>query len=304
MRNPLSLAWWILILGGLELSTLILDRSHHLVWGRAGFFLLKASYFAFSTVLLIRFLSFRNRKTFESMVQTYNTLSGRAWAQAPGFGDDWRKLLFYMVLVVVSSANLITPWAWGDTTFRTSIVLDLIFWLLALRWVVNAHWLKTLGRKEKLKEGLDDARSRHKALPPPDPGQPEATSTPPVARWPFLTLFTLMLAVTLVLSGWRWVTADKVYHQAALKGCLLDCLDRALVRFHQDGRLDKGLHEEFCLSRYREQVEIGMGFQRGELLLWTIEKPGQDYFGNGKPGDQGLMLDAEGRFRLTGSRKR
>jgi hypothetical protein len=113
-------------------------------------------------------------------------------------------------------------------------------------------------------------------------------------------LFLLTCLGTLALGGWRWTTADRVYHHAALKGCLLDCLERALERFHREGRLDASLQKQGCLWRYREQVEVGMGFQRGELLLWTIEKPGQDYFGNGKPGDQGLMLDAEGRFRATG----
>jgi hypothetical protein len=309
MRNSLSFAWWILVLGGLELATVILDRSHHLLWARGGYVLLKTSYFAFSMVLLVRFLSFRNRRTFESMAQTYHTLSGQTWVTSSGLGDDWRKSIFHMALVVVASANMITPVAWGDVTFRTSILLDLAFWLLALRWVARAQWLKALGQREKLKEGLDDARSlgsgpMHKPGAGPaevDPAPADATLGPATSRRPFLALFILMLAATAALSGWRWVTADKVYHHAALKGCLLHCLDRALDRFHRDGRLDEGIQREACLSRYREQVEIGMGFQRGELLLWTIEKPGQDYFGNGKPGDQGLMLDAAGRFRTTGS---
>lgn len=300
MRNPLSLAWWILILGGLEVSTLILDRSHHLAWGRGGLGLLKASYFVFSTVLLIRFLSFRNRRSYEDMVQTYAHLSGRGWTQPIGFGDDWRKFWFYMALVVISSTNLITPLAWGDATFRTSILLDLAFWVLALRWVVRAHWLKSLGRKERLKEGLDDARSRHKVSGGQASGPVEPAPARAATPWTFRTLLLVTGLATLSLSGWRWMTADRVYQHAALKGCLLDCLDRALDRFHREGRLDDGIRKQACLWPYREQVEIGMGFQRGELLLWTIEKPGQDYFGNGKPGDQGMMLDAEGRFRVTG----
>lgn len=300
MRNQLNLAWWILILGGLELSTLILDASHHLPWGRGGLGLLKISYFLFASVLFVRFLSFRNRRSYESMVQTYHRISGQGWTQAVGFGDDWRKFLFYMALVVVSSTNMITPLAWGDAAFRTSIVLDLVFWLMALRWVVRAHWLKHLGRKEKLKEGIDAAISRHKAPEGPGPDQVEPGTGISTARWPFFVLFTLMTVATLALSGWRWTTADRVYHHAALKGCLLVCLDRALDRFHREGRLDEGIHELSCLSRYRDQVEIGIGFQRGELLLWAIEKPGKDYFGNGRPGDQGMMLDAEGRFRATG----
>ena len=71
MRNPLTLAWWILILGILEGSTLILDGSQHLLWGRVGILLLKVSYFAFASVLLFRFLSFRSRKLYESMADSY-----------------------------------------------------------------------------------------------------------------------------------------------------------------------------------------------------------------------------------------
>lgn len=254
-------------------------------------------------MLLARFLSFRNRRTYESMAQTYRSLSGQGWTQPVAFGDDWRKFLFYMALLVISSANLITPWAWGDATFRASIALDLLFWLLALRWVVRAHWLKALGRKERLKEGLDDARSRLKARAASEPGASEPGYAP-AAFWPFRTLFLLMGAATLTLSGWRWMTADRVYHHAALKGCLLDCLDLALERFHREGRLEGAIQEQPCVSRYRERIEMGIGFQRGELLLWSIEKPGHDFFGNGKPGDQGMLLDAEGRFRATGRRIR
>lgn len=297
MRNPLTLAWWILILGVLEISTLALDRSHHLAWGRGGLMLLKAAYLAFAAVLLVRFLSFRSRKNFETMVDSYNKISGQAWSAQQAAGEERRKFLFYMGLVVVASGNFITPVAWGDLTFRTAILLDLVFWLMALRWVVRAHWLKALGRKEKLKEGLDDARSRLKSQPPEAPAP-----APQARRWPFLTLFIVAILATSAISLYRWMTSEQVYRISELKGCLLSCLDQALASFHRDGRMDDGLAKAGCLSRHREDVDIGMGFQRGELLLWSIEKPGKDYFGNGRDGDQGLMLDAEGRFRTSGGK--
>lgn len=299
MRNPLTLAWWILILGILELSSLALDRTHHLMGSRAGLMLLKTSYLAFSTVLLVRFLSFRHKKSFETMLDSYNRLSTQPWVDQQGAMGEWRKLLFYMGLVIISSTNFITPLAWREATFQTSILLDMVFWLMALRWVVRAHWLKALGRKEKLKEGLDDARSRVKSqvagLEPPMESR--------TSRWPFLTLFILALAVTLTVTWVRWRSATQVYRLTNLKGCLHKCLDRGLDRFHRDGKLEADLSKEGCLAAHRNKVEVNMGFQRGELLLWAIERPGFDYFGNGKSGDQGLILDDEGRFRSTGGGK-
>ena len=295
MRNPLTLAWWILILGVLEFSSLALDRTHHLIGGKAGLMLLKSSYLAFSAVLLVRFLSFRNKKTFETMVDSYNRIASQPWAQQRSAGD-WRKLLFYMGLMVIASTNFLTPLAWGETTFRTSIILDMVFWLMALRWVVRAHWLKALGNKERLKEGLDDARSRLRS----QPSLGEAPKETKASQWPFLTLFVLALGVTVAVSSLRWTTATQVYRVSDLKGCLGSCLERGLQRFHRDGKLEGELSRESCLANHRDKVDVGMGFQRGELLLWAIEKPGFDYFGNGVTGDEGLMLDAEGRFRSTG----
>jgi hypothetical protein len=263
------------------------------VYGQGGLILLKASYVAFAAVLLIRFLSFRSRKNYESMVDSYNRISGQTWTQTQ-VADDWHKFLFHMGLVVVASTNFITPMAWGDLTFRTSIILDLVFWLMALRWVVRAHWLKALGRKEKLKAGLDDARSKSKGQAQ---AEEEAAVSKEASPWPFISLFALAVAVTLALSIFRFRTAQSVYLMSELKGCLHQCLDRALESFHRDGKLDENLSKEGCLARHRDLVDVGMGFQRGELLLWAIEKPGMDYFGNGKTGDQGLLLDAEGRFR-------
>ncbi len=297
MRDPLKLAGWILLLGILELATVLLDRSHHLVWGRGGLLLLKASYLAFASVLLARFLSFRTRKTFESMLDSYTRIVERPWAEAPGFGTDWPKLVFHLALLLVASTNFLTPWVWRETAFKASILLDLLFWSLALRWVVRAHWLRSLGRKERLKEDLDDARSRARAetaYPPP-----RLRKTSP---WAFVGLFLLAVGATAAVTLERWRSASRVYRIGDLKACMQACLERGLERFHREGRLPGDLERQPCLAVHRESVDLGAGFQRGELLLWAIEKPDRDYLGNGKPGDEGLMLDAEGRFRRTGGR--
>lgn len=319
LRTPLTLAWWILLLGALEAASLVLDRSQHLPWGRVGFLLLKVSYLVFACILLFRFLSFRARKPYETMVDSYNRIAGQSWsASGKEVVKEWRKFLFHMALVVIASANVLAPMAWGDITFKSSILLDLCFWLMALRWLVRAYWLKSLGRRERLKEELDDARSRRKpqaaaiaSESPAAPGSGPAGMSHPGSvasgsaqrAWPFLALFVLSALATTAVGVQRWRTADWNFIVSDLKGCLQVCLDRALERFHQDGRLAQSLQTEGCLLRHREDVDIGMGFQRGELMLWAVEKPGRDYFGNGKAGDQGLMLDAEGRFRDTGRRR-
>lgn len=295
MRASLSLALWILLLAVLEAASILLDRSHHIAWGRAGLALLKASYLAFAMVLLVRFLSFRNQKSFETMVESYNRLAAVPWTSSHGFGGEWRKLLFHMGLVVIASANFLTPWVWSRTSFQAGIFFDLAFWSLALRWVVRAHWLKALGRKENLKAGLDLARSRRREALEESPPMPNRAPA-----WPYLSLFAAGVAVTLALSIERWRDSGRNFLLGDLKACLRVCLAHGLERFHRDGELIKNLDQVPCLARHREKVEVTMGFQRGELLLWAIEKPGRDYLENGRNGDQGLMLDAEGRFRNTG----
>jgi len=43
-------------------------------------------------------------------------------------------------------------------------------------------------------------------------------------------------------------------------------------------------------------VDMSLDFSGGELSLRALESDSVDYFGNRKPGDQGLTLDANGRF--------
>jgi hypothetical protein len=259
--------------------------------------LLKASYLAFAMVLLVRFLSFRNQKSFESMLDSYNRIAVVPWSSGYGFGGDWHKLLYHMGLVMVASVNFLTPWVWSRASFQAGIFLDLVFWSLALRWVVRAHWLQALGRKENLKAGLDLARSRRREALEEAPPTPNRTPA-----WPFLSLFVAGVGMTLALSFERWSDSGRTFLLGDLKACLRDCLDLGLARFHRDGKLIQDMGQVPCLARHREGVEVTMGFQRGELLLWAIERPARDYLGNGRNGDQGLMLDAEGRFRNTRKR--
>jgi hypothetical protein len=48
-------------------------------------------------------------------------------------------------------------------------------------------------------------------------------------------------------------------------------------------------------------VDMTLDLHKGDLLLRAVESDGVDYFGNGKPGDEGLVLDASGRFRRSWS---
>ena len=116
------------------------------------------------------------------------------------------------------------------------------------------------------------------------PTSEAAVASPRKTAWAFIVLFALAASATLTLSAQRWRKADRTYAITDLKGCLQTCLDRALNRFHQEGSWKRTCTLKRCLHRHRDEVDVGMGFQRGELLLWAIEKPGKDYFGNGRPG--------------------
>jgi hypothetical protein len=77
----------------------------------------------------------------------------------------------------------------------------------------------------------------------------------------------------------------------------------ASIRFYQQGELGTRLEEEPCVQALSGKVDLTLDLHEGELLLRGIEKDTLDYFGNGHPGDEGLVLDASGRFRRAWSAK-
>ena len=292
LHATLSLVWWLFLLSALEGASLFLDAYHYLTWGQLGVALLKTGYLAFAALLCIRYLSFRSQKAFESMVDSYNRLSSRPWEPGQNPKDSRFKPVFYLVLTVLSAWNFLTPFRWSESVFRHSILLDLAVWCLLIFWIGRAHWLKTLGRRERLKEGLDDARSRSGST---------IEGIPPLTGLPGRRLAVYLLsAIALVPAGavsWhRWSAASRVYRLDELKGCMGRCLGLGLDRFYEYGLLAGEISREPCLEAHRERIRVTLGLQEGAVFLRADEEASADFFGNGVAGDEGLILEG-GRFR-------
>jgi hypothetical protein len=292
MRNPLTLAWWLFLLAFLQASALILDRFHHLEWGLLGLHILKGGYLAFGLVLFVRYLSFRSQKNFESLVESYNRVARKAFEPASVRRDSWLNPFLNLVLVVLSTIDFTMVFNWNVTVLRLSVILDLLIWLLISRWVVRTYWLKSQGTRERLKEAVDDARSKSR---PPDAG-PEVASRR-VSKAPFATLAALSLAFTLGLSGKRWMDVREAFRIDDLKHCMDRCMRLAATRFYQQGELQIQVEGEPCVQERRGRVDFTMDLFKGDLFLRAYESDSSDYFGDGMRGNQGLVLDANGRYR-------
>lgn len=292
MRNPLILAWWLLLLVALQAASLVLDRFHHLEWGRLGMHLVKAAYLGFALVLFIRFLSFRSQKAFEALVENYNRVAKKAFEAEQARRRAWVNPLWLLAMVVLATLDFAIVFMWNVTVFRISVVLDLLIWLLALRWVVRTYWLKSQGTRERLKEALDDSRSRAKA----QEAEPEI---PPkrVSKAPFAVLACLALAASIGISGYRWSEVKEAFRVDDLKACMDRCMRMASVRFYQHGELEIQVAGEPCVQERADRIDFTMDLHKGNLYLRAYESESADYFGDGATGNEGLVLDVNGHFR-------
>jgi hypothetical protein len=292
MGNLLVLGWWLALLAGLQCSALTLDRFHHLEWGRLGMHLIKACYLGFACVLFMRFLSFRSQKHFETLVESYNRLSKQAVKPEKIRKDGWLNPFLLLVLVVLTSANFTLVFQWNEPVLKLSVWLDFIIWALIIRWLGRTFWLKGNGARERLKEVLDDARSRSRSASA-EPVFEERRNS----RTPYAVLAGASLALALALSAKRWIEVRDVFKVDDLKACMEKCMRKAAVRFYQQGELQIDVEGEPCVLQRRGQVDMTLDFKSGDLRLNAFEAADDDYFGNGRNGDQGLVLDAVGRFR-------
>jgi hypothetical protein len=295
MRIPLSLTWWLFLLMCLEGASLLLDSFHHLIWGALGIFLLKSGYLVFAAILFIRFLSFRSQRVFETMVESYNRLSEKPWEPSDQMEMGFYKYLFYPALIALSLSNLISVFHWSEATFRASILLDTLIWLLALGWITRTHWLKARGLREKLKEFLDNARSRRRA-------GTNAEAGPGVGKRPFFMVAMISLAVALGVSVQRWRQAAVSFRVDDLKGCMEASFKETSDAFYQQGRLRKDVLETPCLADRREAIRAAQALREGEPYLKVSETESSDYFGDGIEGDEGLELGTAGGFRKIPAR--
>lgn len=297
MRNPLILAWWLFLLTALEITALILDRSHHLEWGQIGLHVIKAGYLGFACVIVIRFLSFRSQQNFEQLVESYNRVAKKTFEGEKQRKGGWVNPLWNLLLVVLATVNFTLVFQWNESVFKASVLLDLLIWMLLMRWLTRTYWLKTKGTRERLKEVLDDTRSRLKEQLAPETEVVEKS----VSKAPFHTLSLLALAFALGLSHYRWNQVRSVFRVDDLKACMERSMHKASQRFYHQGEMNMDAGAEACVVLLQGKVDMNLDLHQGELLLRAVESDGVDYFGNGSPGDEGLVLDASSRFRRSWS---
>src|SRR5690606_35106445 len=168
-----------------------------------------------------------------------------------------------------------------------------LIWSLAVRWLGRTYRLKAKGTRERLKEVLDDSRSRLQAGSVPEPEALERK----VPKLPFAVLSIAALALSLGVSVWRWSSSERVYRIDDLKACMETGMEQSALLFHKHGRMGFAVPAEPCILVRKGLVDFSLDLQRGELLLRAAETGTSDYFGNGAPGDEGLILDGNGRFR-------
>ena len=297
MRNPLILAWWLFLLSALEITALILDGSHHLEWGHVGLHLIKAGYLAFACVILVRYLSFRSQRNFEHLVDSYNRVAVRSFEGEKQRKGGWLNPFWNLLLVVLATVDFTLVFQWNESVFKASVLLDLLIWMLLMRWLTRTYWLKSKGTRERLKEVLDDTRSRLREQLAPEREVVEKS----VSKAPFHALSLVALAFALGLSYYRWSQVRAVFRVDDLKACMERSMRTASLRFFQHGEMTLDMESRACLRALRGKVDLSLDLHQGELFLRAVESDGVDYFGNGNPGDQGLVLDASARFRRSWS---
>ena len=293
MKYLSILTWWLLLLFVMQLSAVVLDGAHYLIWGLGGICFLKTFYLGFAYIVLFRYLSLRSEKSYEAMVESYNRIKGRHGDSEVKHKSSWLNPFLNIILVILSSADFTLAFLWSESIFRANVILDLVIWLLILRYVARAYWLKAQGKREKIKEFLDDSRSRMHLEDAPVLSIEKKV----VPKIPFFALAILSLAGALMLTGWRWDQAARTYRVNDLKACMDKYMDFASERFYQKGQLEIELARSTCIQKARTQIFFSLDLHGGGIYLRGSEKREHDFFGNGKPGDQGLVLDPRGGFR-------
>lgn len=292
MRILAGLGWWIFLVGALEAAAAILDRFHHMGLGLAGVLLLKGGYLAFALLLVLRYRSFRSQRIFENLAEAYRRTVGRESVPPAPPKTSPRHPFFYLALICLAAADCLAMLHWSLFGLRLSILFDFSIWVLILRWVGRAHWLKARGARERLKEALDDARSLSRTAGP-EP-QPAART---VGKAPFAALTGGAMAFSLAVAGFRWTESAQAFRIDDVQGCMDRCMRAAVADFYRRGELGLRPAEEECVRERADALEFALDFRAGELRLWVREIPGSDFFGDGRPGNQEISLDANGHFR-------
>ncbi len=291
MRNIRMLAGWLFLLAGLQAAATVLDGFHHLEWGLLGMLLIKAGYLGFALVLFLRYRSFRDQKPYETLAESYRNAVGREPAPDEAQRSSRRNPVFDLALALFAAADLALVLDWNPVGFRISILLDLVIWIGLVRWLVRVQWLKARGARERLKEAVDAARSKRAGAE--TDGSPRR-----IPKAPFRVLAGIAMTLAAAIAWCRWSAAERTFRIDALKQCMEGSM-RALADRYYGGEALNQLKPagEPRLREMSGSLEPALWFSGGDLLLRASETPISDFFGDGTAGNQGLILDANGRFR-------
>ncbi|MBW8890442.1 MAG: hypothetical protein JF616_22040 [Fibrobacteres bacterium] len=299
MGNVLKLLWWLLMLSALQASACVLDGFRYIGWGLFGYLVLKGLYLAFAGVLLFRYRSFQRQRAFEGLAESYQRMAGKDFEGTAVRRRSRLNPILTWALLALAVIDVALAWVPDLAVFRITIGLDLAIWLLMSRWVSRACWLRSRGARERLKEAVDDARSRARSA-----GTDPETTPRRVSPAPFIALAALSLAFTMALGGMRWADSEAVFRLDDLQQCMDLSMRDASARFYQQGETKVSLAAEPCVKKSAGQVDFSLEWSEGELRLRVVENPDGDYFGDGTPGNEGLALDGNGNFRALSDRKR
>jgi hypothetical protein len=257
-----------------------------------GFCVVKAVYLAFAWIVILRHRSFRRQRAFEALAESYHRVAGKDFDPKAARRESRLNPALNKLLLALASADCVLAFAWNLGAWRGSILLDIAIGLLMIRWVARAGWLRARAARERLKSAVDDARS----LARPQTGGPEAAPKR-VSPVPFAVLAAFAMAGVVGLGTWRWAHAQRAFRVGEADRCLGTILRTASERFYQQGQARLGMGEEDCVKALAGRVGFRLEWGGGELRVRAGEAAGSDYFGNGTAGDEGRIMDANGRAR-------
>jgi hypothetical protein len=287
-RVPLSLHaaffGWFSLLFALACSGYVLDFCEGEISALLSRWLQHALYFGSSVIALGRYWSFSHRKPYENSLAALRGLTPDPMPKGESKSRRLKELgkgFRFFGLAAVSFFGLMACALPIERRIAALSLLDGIWFLLALDWLLALYSFGRNRSKEKVKEALDDLRSR----------QGGGTFSPLAleAKTP-LWLKVLILGGVLMVSGvsyWRLTEEEGHVIQGQLKVCLKGVIERESFR----GRMDHadGVCPQSILNRFDLGAE-GMGPTR---KVWAQEKVGIDPLKDGLAGNQIWVFSAQ-----------
>lgn len=291
-----SFLGWFCLLFALVCSGLALDAWEGEVMAQAARLLLHAVLFGTSLIAFARYLSFSRRRPLENLLGDLERLQSTQKSQSTTQGNPqagpnllalpWGNGAFkaarFYGLLIVSLAALVASVMPVAHRLIALAWLDALWFCLALDALMSQFRFRRLRAKERVKDALDDMRSK-KA-----PAQPPALHLKPDVPWWSNLLMLLGLAGILVVSHLRLDREEIHVMQAELRHCLSTVAED--IHFRGEVKLPSEGCSQGLLTRFKV-LAVGVGESR---KVMAKEKAGIDPLADGLPGNQAWTLQAKG----------